>query len=293
MEHSFAPKFQQTNKIFGNNKNASATTKINTKFISNIQFSLTRSYAYIHTEFRVFGNSLHTQNTIIRTEQNRIKHNQISFSHVLKSENRKIVYREKLLSVQFSILERRSFRSYSVAFLASLSFIFCVVALLAPFRSSVRLSVRVRLFVRMQNKIATTFSDGTRFRICVRFVWFDEVVVVVCWRIYSRRYSLLFCLCISSESLLIEPTKQWKMQMYANVLLVWYGNDCLRCQRGDYVDVIVNGCVPFRFVLSFAQQLLFALYISTQFSSASVVCELVLKCSKNMFFSWWSAIKIR
>lgn len=143
MEHSFAPKFQQTNKIFGNNKNASATTKINTKFISNIQFSLTRSYAYIHTEFRVFGNSLHTQNTIIRTEQNRIKHNQISFSHVLKSENRKIVYREKLLSVQFSILERRSFRSYSVAFLASLSFIFCVVALLRFVRPFVCPSVFV------------------------------------------------------------------------------------------------------------------------------------------------------
>lgn len=147
MEHSFAPKFQQTNKIFGNNKNASATTKINTKFISNIQFSLTRSYAYIHTEFRVFGNSLHTQNTIIRTEQNRIKHNQISFSHVLKSENRKIVYREKLLSVQFSILET-SFFSFIQCCFFSFFVVYFLCGCFACSVSFVRSSVRPCSFVR-------------------------------------------------------------------------------------------------------------------------------------------------
>lgn len=46
--------------------------------------------------------------------------------------------------------------------------------------------------------------------------------------------------------------------------LVRCGNDCLRCQRGDYVDVIVNACVPFCFVLSYARQYLLALDISTQ-----------------------------
>lgn len=47
-------------------------------------------------------------------------------------------------------------------------------------------------------------------------------------------------------------------------ILVRCGNECLRCQRGDYVDVIVNGCVPFRFVLSYARQHHHALVISTQ-----------------------------
>lgn len=176
-----------------------------------------------------------------------------------------------------------------------------------------------RSFIRLHSKISLLqIHSPLTLKLALSSTIYSVVFWLTNWEeqrptkkkwIYSTLYFFV-CVALScARSLLIEPTKQWKMQMYANCVcccwcccLVWYGNDCLRCQRGDYVDVIVNGCVPFRFVLSYARLNIYS--HSLDFSTAerkisfrwwerecvnarvSVVCELVLKCSKNMFFSF-------
>lgn len=233
---------------------------------------------------------MHTQSTtnFNRTEHNRIEQNTTK-SGSRTYWNRKIVYREKLLSVQFSILEWRSFLSYCVAFFPltlSLVYFFC-----SSFACSVHSFVppsvcsSVWLFVRLQNKIATTFSFATRYRICVRFIFFlpCEEFIRQCSFFCSVCFSVFFVrIGFNWTNKTMENADVCECDGALGVIWKWLfalpkGRLCRRNRQWLC-------SVWFGFVLSFAQQLLFALDISTEFSSASVVCELVLKCSKNMFF---------
>lgn len=186
----------------------SSPTIIHTRRTRNVISSLsakTHFTLFSHTELVIeFGNAHAITNNEYKTQTN--------LAHVLKIG--KIVNSVKLLSVQFSVFIWRPIRYFTFLFLFLLALRSCWFRVHSN-RSLVEL------------KIAVTFS----FYHSQLVHWFHFLPLL-----FSSFPLFLLGRALSLSrpiTLLIEPTKQHKLQMYANVFnLVWYGNECLRSPKG-------------------------------------------------------------